>query len=175
MRVRMHRPFGERLASVPVVLEIVPPGRRASEKAVQSFVDRLREAIVSLRTLDAINIPEVLDENHAGQPFYRDMDPRDFATLLGGDLPADTIANKVVAHVPTPTALRRWIRESLERYRLRNFVFVGGNSSWGRYPGPTVIEANKILPGSTPGRDDVSLRDITIPQPGHQGDPPVGK
>src|SRR3989442_3769485 len=125
MGAGMRRPFRERPASVPVVLEIVPPGRRASGKAVQSFVDRLREAMRSLRTLDAINIPEVLDENHAGQPFYRDMDPRDFATLLGGDQPADPISNKVVAHVPSPTALRRWIRESLEPYRLRNLGFVG--------------------------------------------------
>src|SRR5438034_9745884 len=175
MRARMRRPFRERLASVPVVLEIVPPGRRASEKAVQSFVDRLREAMRSLRTLDAINIPEVLDENHAGQPFYRDMDPRDFATLLGSDLPEDTIANKVVAHVPTPTALRRWIRESLERYRLRNFVFVGGNSSWVRYPGPSVIEANRILRASTRGRDDVSLGNITIPERDHEVDRLVDK
>src|SRR2546422_526418 len=175
MRARMRRPFRERLASVPVVLEIVPPGRRASEKAVQSFVDRLREAMRSLRTLDAINIPEVLDENHAGQPFYRDMDPRDFATLLGSDLPEDTIANKVVAHVPTPTAVRRWIGESLERYRLRNFVFVGGNSSWVRYPGPSVIEANRILRASTRGRDDVSLGNITIPERDHEVDRLVDK
>src|SRR5881296_3016811 len=128
MRARMQRPFRERLASVPVVLEIVPPGRRASEKAVTSFVDRLREAMLSLRTLDAINIPEVLDENHAGQPFYRDMDPRDFAALLG-DLGVDPIVNKVVAHVPSESVLRRWIQESLEQHGLRNFVLVGGNSS----------------------------------------------
>src|SRR3989449_3143808 len=163
MRARMQRPFRDALVRAAVVLEIVPPGRRASEKAVPSFVDRLREAMLSLRTLDAINIPEVLDENHAGQPFYRDMDPRVFATLLGGDQPADTISNKVVAHVPSPTALRRWIRESLERYRLRNFVFVGGNSGWGRYPGPTVIEANKILRGSTPGPGDGAPGNIPVP------------
>src|SRR5437879_11946242 len=175
MRARMQRPFRERLASVPVVLEIVPPGRRASEKAVTSFVDPSRPASRPLRPLAAINIPAVLDENHAGQPFYRDMDPRVFATLLGGDLPADTIANKVVAHVPSPTALRRWIRESLERYRLRNFVFVGGNSSWVRYPGPTVIEANKILRGSTRGRADVSLGNITIPERDHEVDRLVDK
>ncbi len=175
MPARMRRPFRERLASAPVVLEIVPPGRRASEKAVRSFVDRLREAVLSLGTLDAINIPEVLDENHAGQPFYRDMDPREFAALLGDDLPVDMIANKVVAHVPTPTALRRWIRESLEGYRLRNFVLVGGNSSWVRYPGPSVIEANRILRASSRGRDDVSLGNITIPERDHEVDRLVDK
>jgi 5,10-methylenetetrahydrofolate reductase len=175
MPTRMRRPFRERLASTPVVLEIVPPGRRASEKTVHAFVDRLRDAVLSLRNLDAINVPEVLDENHAGQPFYRDMDPREFAALLGGGLPVDPIANKVVAHVPSPTVLRRWIRESLERYRLRNFVLVGGNSSWVRYPGPSVIEANRILRTTTRGRDDVALGNITIPERDHEVDRLVEK
>jgi len=54
-------------------------------------------------------------------------------------------------------------------------VFVGGNSSWVRYPGPTVIEANKILRGSTRGRDDVSLGNITIPERDHEVDRLVDK
>src|SRR5207247_9071193 len=90
-----------------------------------------------LENLDAVNIPEVLEENHAGQPFYRDLDPRDFAALLG-DLRVDPIVNKVVAHVPSESLLRRWIHESLEQHALRNFVLVGGNSSRVRYPGPSV-------------------------------------
>src|SRR2546425_11992974 len=118
MRARMQRPFRERLATVPVVLEIVPPGRRASEKAVTSFVDRLREAMLSLRTLDAINIPEVLDENHAGRPFYRAMDPPAFATLLRGAPPPPTIPNHAPAPAPSPTALRRWTPHSPDRSHL---------------------------------------------------------
>src|SRR2546422_11013262 len=98
MRARMQRPFRERLASVPVVLEIVPPGRRASEKAVTSFVDRLREAMLSLRTLDAINIPEVLDEHHPAQPLCHDMDPRVFETLPVREQTSAQITNRVVAH-----------------------------------------------------------------------------
>src|SRR3989442_1302691 len=137
MRACMRRPFREALASTPVVLEIVPPGRRVSEKAVNTFVERVRDSVRSLKNLDAVNIPEVLEENHAGQPFYRDLDPRDFAALLG-DLGVDPIVNKVVAHVPSESVLRRWIQESLERHGLRNFVLVGGNSSRVRYPGPCV-------------------------------------
>src|SRR5437879_13065382 len=133
MRARMQRPFRERLASVPVVLEIVPPGRRASEKAVTSFVDRLREAMLSLRTLDAINIPEVLDENHAGQPFYRDMDPRVCASLLRGDLPPDTIGKKVAAHEPSPTAHRLGNRRQPAPSGLRQLVFHGAHSSTSPY------------------------------------------
>src|SRR5437667_2949653 len=132
MRACMPRPFREALASTPVVLEIVPPGRRVSEKAVNTFVERVRDSVRSLENLDAVNIPEVLEENHAGQPFYRDLDPRDFAALLG-DLRVDLIVNKVVAHVPSESLLRRWIHESLEQHALRNFVLVGGNSSRVRY------------------------------------------
>src|SRR5437870_4628561 len=64
MRACMPRPFREALASTPVVLEIVPPGRRVSEKAVNTFVERVRDSVRSLENLDAVNIPEVLEENH---------------------------------------------------------------------------------------------------------------
>src|SRR5437870_2547112 len=93
----MRRPFREALASTPVVLEIVPPGRRVTEKAVNTFVERVRDSVRSLKNLDAVNIPEVLEENHAGQPFYRDLDPRDFAALLG-DLGVDPIVTVLRAY-----------------------------------------------------------------------------
>lgn len=175
MSARMRRPFRESLRSSPVVLEVVPPSRRASEKTVHAFAARVREAVRSLQNLDALNIPEVLDENHEGHPFYRDMDPRDFAALLGDDLAVDPIANKVVAHVPSVASLRRWIRESLQRFGLRNFVLVGGNSSRVRYPGPSVVEANRILRTATRGRDDVALGNITIPERDHEVDRLVEK
>src|SRR2546427_11563957 len=127
MRACMRRPFREALASTPVVLEIVPPGRRVSEKAVNSFVERVRDSVRSLKNLDAVNIPEGLEENHAGQPFYRDLDRRDFAALLG-DLGVDPIVNKVVAHVPPEAALRRWIQDSLVQHGLRNFGLVAGDT-----------------------------------------------
>ncbi len=174
MRACMRRPFREALASTPVVLEIVPPGRRVSEKAVNTFVERVRDSVRSLKNLDAVNIPEVLEENHAGQPFYRDLDPRDFAALLG-DLGVDPIVNKVVAHVPSESVLRRWIQESLEQHGLRNFVLVGGNSSRVRYPGPSVVEANRILRTATQGRNDIALGNITIAERDHEVDRLVEK
>src|SRR2546425_12859480 len=174
MRARMQRPFREALASTPVVLEIVPPGRRVSEKAVNTFVERVRDSVRSLENLDAVNIPEVLEENHAGQPFYRDLDPRDFAALLG-DLGVDPIVNKVVAHVPSESVLRRWIRESVEDHGFRNFVLVGGNSSRVRYPGLSVVEANRILRTVTKGRNDIALGNITIAERDHEVDRLVGQ
>ena len=166
----MRAPFRERLGSTPVVLEIVPPPRRASEKAVATFLRKVREATRSLRDLDAVNVPEILEENHAGQPFYRNLDPRDFADLLGADVGPDPIVNKIVAHLAGPSACRRWIQESLEERGLRNFVLVGGSSSRVRYPGPNVAEANRILRAVTPAREDVSLGNITIPERDHEVD-----
>src|SRR2546422_4066952 len=174
MRTCMGRPFREAIASTPVVLEIVPPGRRVSEKSVNAFVERVRDSVRSLENLNGVNIPEVLEENHAGQPFYRDLDPRDFAALLG-DLGVDPIVNKVVAHVPSEPVLRRWIRESVEDHGFRNFVLVGGNSSRVRYPGPTVVEANRILRTLTKGRDDIALGNITIAERDHEVDRLVEK
>src|SRR2546427_12898393 len=106
MRACMPRPFREALASTPVVLEIVPPGRRGSEKAVNTFVERVRDSVRSLENLDAVNIPEVLEEKHAGQPFYRDLDPRDFASLLRNP-GVGPIGHKVVAHLPSEAVLPR--------------------------------------------------------------------
>lgn len=155
--------FRERLHSSPVVLEVVPPSRRASEKSIATFVQRVREAAHSLPQLDGVNVPEVLDENHTGQPFYRNLDPRDFIARLGDDLGVETIANKVVAHMPA-AALRRWIRESVADHRLRNFVLVGGTSGRIRYSGPSVAEANRLLRQVTRDRNDVALGNITIPE-----------
>src|SRR2546430_8150664 len=159
----MRRPFRASLAYTPLVLEVVPPSRRASEKAVSNLVDRVRDAVGSSGRLDGLNLPQVLEENHQGQPFLRNMDPRDFVQRLGSDLGVDPIVNNVVAHVSSGPAFRRWIAESLDRFGLRSFVLVGGTNSRIRYPGPTVLEANQILRAVAEGHEDVALGNITIP------------
>src|SRR6266545_6788541 len=99
---RFHRParsqmsFVDRLRGLPVVLEVVPPHRRASEKVVAGLVAKVQAAVASVPHLDALNIPEVLDENHAGLPFYRNLGPRQFARRLNDGLAVEAIVNKVV-------------------------------------------------------------------------------
>ena len=159
----MRRPFRTALRSTPLVLEIVPPSRRASEKFASSLVERSREAVRTLGNVDGLNLPQVLDENHEGQPFLRNMDPRDFAQRLGPDLGVDPIVNNVVAHMPSATEFERWARESLDSFGVRSFVLVGGTRGRLRYPGPSVLEANRILRSAAKDRDDVALGNITIP------------
>lgn len=143
-------------------MEIVPPSRRASPKAVANLADRVRDAVRTLGHLDGLNLPQVLDENHMGQPFHRNMDPREFVGRLG-DLDVDPIVNNVVVHASSADAFRNWTRESLDALHLRSFVLVGGTQSRIRYPGPTVLEADRILRSEAAGRDDVALGNITIP------------
>jgi 5,10-methylenetetrahydrofolate reductase len=155
----------DRLEHLPVFFEVVPPHRRTSETALNRFADRVRKAVRDIGSVDAVNLPEVLDENHRGRPYYRNLDPRRFSRLLGEDVGAETVVNKVVVHVPSAEAFTAWLRETLEGYGLRNLVLVGGTSSRFRYPGPTVVEANEILRNmaSALGVDDVVCGNITIP------------
>src|SRR5881628_669872 len=148
--------FWRRLPDFPIVLEIVPPHKRSSETTIQKLVRRAEDAVRAVPHLDAVNVPEILDENHAGMPFYRNMDPRRFAKLLG-DLHVEPIVNKVVVHLPGIAGFDGWLKESLYGYGLRNFVLVGGASSRIRYPGPTVPETNRRLRELASGSDNVAL------------------
>jgi len=156
--------FVDLLKGLPVVLEVVPPHRRASEPTVRKFVSRVREAVSALPHLAAVNLPEVLDENFAGQPFYRHMSPRQCARLLNHHLGVDPIVNKVVVHLTGTAGLEAWIRESLETFGLRNFTFVGGSSPHVSYPGPTVAEADGRLRALTRDLPGVTLGNIAIPE-----------
>lgn len=156
--------FADRLKALPVVLEIVPPHRRASESTVRKFLSRVQEAVAALPHLAAVNLPEVLDENFAGQPFYRHMSPRQCARLLDHRLGVDPIVNKVVVHLPGSAGLDAWIRESVDAFGLRNFTFVGGSSPHVAYPGPSVTEADGRLRAMTRDLPGVALGNIAIPE-----------
>jgi 5,10-methylenetetrahydrofolate reductase len=157
----MARPFADRLGSFPVVLEVVPPSKRASDRAVDALVARTRKAIASLPGLDAVNLPEILEENHRGRPYYRNTDPRAFAGRLGNGTRLEVIVNKVVAHTPRPE-LEAWLAESFGRYGVRNVVLVGGSDGQAAYPGPSVPEADRIAVRSAAGRADVAVGNILI-------------
>ncbi|MFQ5804136.1 MAG: hypothetical protein ACE5JQ_14695, partial [Candidatus Methylomirabilales bacterium] len=64
------------------MLEVIPPQRRASEKSVSKFINNYVLRASRQFEIDAFNIPEVVEENYRGEPFYRNMDPRMFAERL---------------------------------------------------------------------------------------------
>ncbi len=87
----------------------------------------------------------MVDENHAGRPYYRTMEAREFALRIREVVPADVIVNKVVVHLPSRGAFARWARETTVERAIHNYVLVGGTSSLRHYPGPGVLEACGIL------------------------------
>ncbi len=167
--------FAAKLSHFPIVLEVVPPHKRASETTVRKLVRRVQDVAREIPHLDAVNLPEVLDENHAGMPFYRNLDPRRFAKLLNESFPVELIVNKVVVHLPGIAAFESWVKESLYGYGLRTFVLVGGASGRIKYPGPSVAEANRRLRELTQDQDGVTVGNILIPERPNEVERLLGK
>jgi 5,10-methylenetetrahydrofolate reductase len=139
----MTRPLAEALRERALFFEPVPPANRTNPVRVGLQTEELLRRLRTVPRLDAIDVPELIDENHEGRPYYRTADPRSFARTLGEQVGCETIVNKVVAHLPSPHALEAWVGETLDR-GLRHVVLVGGSSRYIPYPGPPVVEANRI-------------------------------
>jgi 5,10-methylenetetrahydrofolate reductase len=138
-----RRPFAEALASRPLLFEPVPPTARASPTRATTATRELAQLLGRVSRLDALDVPELVDENHEGRPYYRSGDPRSFAKHVAEQVDCELVVNKVVAHLASVSALERWAHETVAR-GIRNVVLVGGSSRYIPYPGPTVAEANRV-------------------------------
>jgi len=140
----MTRSFVEALAERPLLFEPVPPSARASPGRSETVVDEITRLLASVPRLDAIDVPELIDENHDGRPYYRSGDTRGFARKLADRVGRDVIVNKVVAHLESSEGVAEWGRETVRR-GVKHAVLVGGSSRYIPYPGPSVLEANRIV------------------------------
>jgi 5,10-methylenetetrahydrofolate reductase len=156
------RSFGEALVQAPLLFEAAPPSQRTSVSRQTSYYDDLVGRLRQVPGVDAFDVPELVDENHEGKPYYRSGDPRPFARRLSEALGRPSIVNKVVAHLPSTEALRDWMRETVE-LGVRHVVLVGGSSRYIPYPGPPVVEANRICASILKPHGGY-VGNITIPQ-----------
>jgi 5,10-methylenetetrahydrofolate reductase len=140
----MSRSFVEALAERPLLFEPVPPSARASPGRSEAVLDELAGILSSVPRLDAIDVPELIDENHDGRPYYRSGDTRAFAQRLGDRVAREVVVNKVVAHLGSSQAVAEWGRETVQR-GIKHVVLVGGSSRYIPYPGPSVLEANRLV------------------------------
>ena len=140
----MPRSLADALTRRPLFFEPVPPSARATPGRVAAYLDDLTGRLAAVPRLDAVDVPELVDENHDGRPYYRSGDTRAFARTIAERCRLDVVVNKVVAHLPSAEALGGWARESVER-GCRHLVLVGGSSRYIPYPGPTVLEANRVV------------------------------
>jgi 5,10-methylenetetrahydrofolate reductase len=142
---------------VPMTLfEVVPPAA-AKPEALESSLHELQQ----LRgRVDAINIPEIHDEDRPGErtsKFIERVEPRILGSRIKRELGIDVVINRVTVHDAVP---ERWFRETAGEWDIPNWVLVGGESKEITYPGPNPAEAARLVKSlNLP----VSLGGITIP------------
>ena len=142
---------------VPMTMfEVVPPAAGKPE-ATEASLQELRQ----LRgRVDAINIPEIHDEDRPGErttKFIERAEPRLLGSRIKHELGIDVVINRVTVHDREPEC---WFRETCRQWDVTNWVLVGGESKTITYPGPNPAEAARLVKSiNLP----VSLGGITIP------------
>ena len=138
----MTRPISEAFRASPLFFEPVPPPARTPTHRVDERTSAVVRLIEAVPRVDALDVPELVDENHEGQPHYRSGDLRGYARALADRTGRETILNKVVAHLPNLSALEKWATDTVAA-GIRHVVLVGGSSRYIPYPGPSVADANR--------------------------------
>jgi len=139
----MSRSLAEALRHQPLFFEPVPPMSRTLPARAAEQEAAVARLVEEIPRIDAINLPELVDENHDGRPYYRTVDPRVYGRALLERTRRPVVVNKIVAHLPSAEALAPWAEETVG-YGIRHAVLVGGSSRYIPYPGPPVAEANRI-------------------------------
>ncbi|MDO8494007.1 MAG: hypothetical protein Q7S68_01550 [Deltaproteobacteria bacterium] len=137
--------------------EITPPSHRAKQDRVAKTVATTKETLDALPNIDGVNVPEIIEENFLGKPFYKNMETREFGRQLHDAIHKEVIINKVVVHEKN---FKQWAKETKEKFGLNKVILVGGTFPFQKYPGPTVLEANRIATeaGLTVGNIAIATR-----------------
>ncbi len=125
-----------------MAFEAVPPSRMSSGVFREKVTEKIISSVNSIKKVDLINVPEVIDENHEGKPYYRNIPVNEFCSNVSLMTGKKAIANKVVVHCNGMADFVSWLEKSINETKITNFVFVGGNSDKIPYPGITVNQAN---------------------------------
>ena len=142
--------FAYLLQKRPLIFTVVPIRDNKTgdpvhdEKILKTVDSRKAEIAAALKPftrLNAVNVPELVEENHEGKPRYNSVYTRKLARSIADSLGVDAIVNKVVVHIDSYDDYVKWIAET-SSLGISNIIFVGGNTRHHRYPGPSVSEAN---------------------------------
>ena len=146
-----------------VAYEILPP--REKDGTLNSYAEII-SSLLSQTHIDAINIPEVHEENARGLRPVKNLEraeAREFGRLLQDNVGIETIVNRVTVHNDLGYQ-KSWIKETFYDYDIENLILVGGESSDIKYPGPSVNETSEYITRDlNAGRFDFFCGGITIP------------
>ena len=146
-----------------VAYEILPP--REKDGTLNSYAEII-SSLLSQTHIDAINIPEVHEENARGLRPVKNLEraeSREFGRLLQDNVGIEAIVNRVTVHNDLDYQ-KDWIKETFYDYDIENLILVGGESSDIKYPGPSVNETSEYITRDlNAGRFDFFCGGITIP------------
>src|SRR5690242_15156248 len=109
----MRRSVAEALRHRPLFFEPVPSPARSSAERRARDLDAIAQLVGSVERIDTLDVPDLVDENHEGRPYYRSIESRQFARSLQERTGREVVVNKVVAHLPSASALRSWAEETV--------------------------------------------------------------
>ena len=153
------------------MLEVTPPSRLSSEKTVSITLSKIAGVLQELPFVEYVNIPEIVDENHDGEPFYRNIDTRDFGVLLRNSTGKKVVVNKVIAFCQGEKDFSDWLEKTISAYDIKNLVLVGGNRDYRKYSGMPVTSANLKATAA----EGVMVGNICIPSRANEVDRLVSK
>ena len=146
-----------------VAYEILPP--REKDGTLNSYAEKI-SSLLSQTHIDAINIPEVHEENARGLRPVKNLEraeAREFGRLLQDNVGIEAIVNRVTVHNDL-NYQKNWIKETFYDYDIENLILVGGESGDIKYPGPSVNETSEYITRDlNVGRFDFFCGGITIP------------
>jgi 5,10-methylenetetrahydrofolate reductase len=134
----------EALLDHPLLFAPVVPPLRSPAHRIADRVDETARLLQKVPRVDAVYVPELVEENHEGRPRYRSYDPAEYVVHVTSRTGHPGIVTKVVAHVESLLALSEWAERSVRR-GVSNVVLVGGSSSRIPYPGPAVEQADRAV------------------------------
>lgn len=153
-----------------MIFEVIPNAKTASEASSNKIIERIVNAICEMKEISILNIPEIVEENHIGLPYYRNVDTREFGAVLREKCNKDIMLNTVVVHYKSKEIFEKWLDECIDKYNIKNFVFVGQKINSFKYSGPSIIEANSIARGKK-----VNFGNIFIPERENEADRLISK
>ncbi|MBX3709962.1 MAG: hypothetical protein KIT56_08560 [Gammaproteobacteria bacterium] len=138
--------------SFPVIFyELLPPSHTIGEESLDAYIDCAIDLLMSSPiAIDAVNIPEIREENHKEikrtESYMPKMNPALFAQMLekASYEHLDVVLNHCTVYEPWEEQLK-WLETITYQHNIRTCILVGGTTSKISYPGPDLIEMSDYI------------------------------
>lgn len=155
----------------PVILyELIPPAVFTNHASLIAYVDCALDLLNSSSvTIDAINVPEIRDEDlgigNRTEEYISKMDPGHFAQLIrqSSKRAFEVILNHCSVY-ETLEEQKKWLDITYNKLNIRYLILVGGSQTIA-YPGPNVNELSQYIKTNFP--DEFFCGGIVIPTRRH--------